>query len=57
MVSYFVGGAAGAWLGTAAWVRFGWLGVCLVGGGLALAALIVLGVGTSRTPRAGAPQR
>jgi predicted MFS family arabinose efflux permease len=56
MVAYFVGGASGAWLGTAAWVRFGWPGVCLVGGGLALAALIVLGLSTSRAPQAGAPR-
>jgi predicted MFS family arabinose efflux permease len=52
MVTYFVGGATGAWLGTSAWVRFGWTGVCLVGGGLALLALGVLGWGTSRaSPR------
>lgn len=50
MVSYFVGGATGAWLGTSAWVRFGWTGVCLVGGGLALLALGVLGLGSSRGP-------
>lgn len=55
MVSYFVGGAAGSWLGTAAWVRFGWPGVCLVGGGMALAALIALSASASRMPRAGAP--
>lgn len=51
MVTYFVGGAAGAWLGTTAWVRFGWMGVCLVGGGFALVALGVLGGGTSRAAR------
>jgi predicted MFS family arabinose efflux permease len=56
MVSYFVGGAGGAWLGTAAWSRFGWTGVCLVGGGLSLAALIALGVGSARLSRAGAPR-
>ncbi|KFE68058.1 Major facilitator superfamily (MFS_1) transporter [Hyalangium minutum] len=51
MVTYFVGGAAGAWLGTSAWVRFGWTGVCLVGGGFALVALGVLGGGTARAAR------
>jgi hypothetical protein len=44
------------WLGTAAWMRFGWTGVCLVGGGLSLAALIVLGVGSARLARAEALQ-
>jgi predicted MFS family arabinose efflux permease len=48
MVCYFAGGAAGSWLGTAAWVRFGWTGVCLVGGGMALAALLVLLASASR---------
>src|SRR5690606_3662486 len=37
--------AAGSWLGTTAWVRFGWPGVCLVGGSMALMALIVLRAG------------
>lgn len=38
MTSYFVGGAAGTWVGTWAWSAWGWLGVCAVGGGaLALA--------------------
>jgi predicted MFS family arabinose efflux permease len=54
MVTYFVGGASGSWLGTAAWARFGWLGVCLVGGSLSLAALIALGVGSARIARASA---
>ncbi|WP_224363417.1 MFS transporter [Hyalangium versicolor] len=54
MVSYFVGGATGSWLGTAAWMRFGWAGVCLVGGGMALAGLIVLGLGSARIARAAA---
>jgi predicted MFS family arabinose efflux permease len=48
MVCYFAGGATGSWLGIAAWVRFGWPGVCLVGGSMALAALIVLRAGASR---------
>lgn len=38
MTTYFVGGAAGTWLATWAWSRWGWRGVCAVGGGsLALA--------------------
>ena len=52
MVTYFAGGAAGSWLGTAAWVRFGWTGVCGVGGGLSLVGLVVLGVGWARLERA-----
>ena len=55
MVSYFVGGAAGSWLGTAAWARFGWMGVCAVGAALSLLALIALGVGSARIARASAP--
>ena len=43
MVTYFVGGASGAALGGLAWSGAGWLGVCAVGGGLALVALGVLG--------------
>lgn len=54
MVSYFVGGAAGSWLGTSAWVRFGWAGVCGVGAGLSLVGLVVLGVGSARLERAAA---
>ena len=42
MVSYFLGGAAGSALGSAAWQRFGWTGVCVVGGGLGIAGLAVL---------------
>lgn len=42
MVTYFAGGALGSWLGTAAWGRWGWTGVCAAGAGLALAALVLL---------------
>ncbi len=42
MVTYFAGGAAGAWLGTAAWGRWGWSGVCGVGAALSLTALLAL---------------
>ncbi|EAU69738.1 major facilitator superfamily (MFS_1) transporter [Stigmatella aurantiaca DW4/3-1] len=48
MVTYFVGGATGAYAGTAAWTHFGWAGVCMVGAALSLAALLTLGVGSSR---------
>ncbi len=41
MTGYFIGGAAGSALATAAFVRAGWLGVCAVGFGLSIAALIV----------------
>lgn len=41
MVSYFVGGALGSYLSGIAWVRYGWLGVCLVGGLLAFISLII----------------
>jgi predicted MFS family arabinose efflux permease len=56
MVSYFVGGASGSWLGTAAWVRFGWPGVCVLGGSMALVALIALRVGASVVPQPAAPR-
>ncbi|RKH00452.1 MFS transporter [Corallococcus carmarthensis] len=42
MVTYFVGGAAGAWAGMAAWTRAGWPGVCAVGAGMSLTALVVV---------------
>ncbi|WP_437758940.1 MFS transporter [Sorangium sp. So ce1389] len=42
MTTYFVGGAAGAWLGTAAWTRWGWGGVCAAGGGMSATALALL---------------
>ncbi|RJS20239.1 MFS transporter [Corallococcus sp. H22C18031201] len=42
MVSYFAGGASGAWLGTTAWARFGWGGVCSVGIALSVVGLLAL---------------
>jgi predicted MFS family arabinose efflux permease len=48
MVTYFAGGASGSYVGTAAWTRFGWAGVCGVGAALSLTALLVLGVGSLR---------
>ena len=42
MVSYFIGGAAGSALGSTAWQRFGWDGVCFVGAALGAAGIIVL---------------
>ncbi|WP_225413861.1 MFS transporter [Stigmatella hybrida] len=48
MVTYFAGGASGSYVGTAAWTHFGWAGVCGVGAGLSLSALLVLGVGALR---------
>ncbi|WNG18503.1 MFS transporter [Cystobacter fuscus] len=43
MVTYFVGGALGAWLGSLAWSNLGWTGVCAVGGLLPLVGLLILG--------------
>ncbi len=45
MTCYFIGGAAGSALGTQAWTRSGWTGVCAVGIALAVVALLA-------TPRA-----
>ena len=42
MTCYFIGGAAGSALGTQAWTRYGWNGVCAVGIALALAALLAM---------------
>ena len=50
MVTYFVGGATGAWLGSLAWSRWGWSGVCAVGGAMALMGLVALGLAGSRRP-------
>lgn len=41
MTCYFIGGAVGSALSTAAWTRFGWNGVCALGGVLALLAGLV----------------
>jgi predicted MFS family arabinose efflux permease len=42
MTSYFAGGALGSWAGALAWSRAGWPGVCAVGAGMALIALVGL---------------
>ncbi|MCP3136995.1 MFS transporter [Pyxidicoccus xibeiensis] len=39
MVTYFAGGASGSWLGTTAWTRWGWTGVCAAGALLCVLAL------------------
>ncbi|NOK38284.1 MFS transporter [Corallococcus exercitus] len=52
MVTYFVGGAAGAWAGMAAWTRAGWPGVCAVGAGMSLTALVAVLWGARRLPAA-----
>ena len=41
MTSFFVGAAAGSAMGSIAWVRGGWAGVCVLGVVLALAAAVV----------------
>jgi len=45
MVTYFAGGALGTALGTWAWTRWGWSGVCGVGAALLAVALAVWGRG------------
>ena len=42
MFIYFLGGAAGSALGSHAWERFGWPGVCVVGAALGVAGLAAL---------------
>jgi predicted MFS family arabinose efflux permease len=47
-VTYFAGGAAGAWSGNTAWTRWGWPGVCAVGAAMSLAGLLALLLGARR---------
>jgi predicted MFS family arabinose efflux permease len=54
MVTYFAGGAAGAWAGMTAWTRAGWPGVCAVGAVLSFVALVAVLWGGRRLP-AGVP--
>ena len=56
MVATFSGGAIGALAGGLAWTFGGWSGVCLLGGGMAIAAAIMLTTDLLATPRI-APQR
>src|SRR5438445_2638807 len=42
MVTYFTGGALGAYAGAVAYVNRGWLGVCAVGAALCTAGLVVI---------------
>ena len=42
MVLYFLGGATGSALGSRAWERFGWPGVCATGAALGAAGLVAL---------------
>jgi predicted MFS family arabinose efflux permease len=46
MVSTFSGGALGAFAGGLAWTFFGWIGVCIVSGGLVGAAAALLAIAT-----------
>ncbi|MCP3102503.1 MFS transporter [Myxococcus sp. K15C18031901] len=48
MVTYFAGGAAGSWLGTAAWTHAGWTGVCAAGAALAFAGIVILALARNR---------
>jgi predicted MFS family arabinose efflux permease len=56
MVATFSGGAIGALAGGLTWTIGGWSGVCLLGGGLAIAAAIILMTDTFATTRI-APQQ
>jgi len=53
MTCYFIGGASGSALGTQAWTRHGWNGVCAVGVLLALAALGLMLRVPGRRPASG----
>jgi predicted MFS family arabinose efflux permease len=50
MVSYFIGGTFGAWLGTTTWSHFGWSGCCTGGIACALIGFVVfLAVSATKT--------
>jgi predicted MFS family arabinose efflux permease len=51
MVCYFVAGAAGSYVGTILWTRFGWSGVCFGGIGILLLGLLIY-IGSSRNSNA-----
>ncbi len=53
MTSFFVGAAAGSAMGSLAWLRGGWAGVCVVGVVLALAAAVVWVHDARRGPETG----
>lgn len=52
MTTYIGGGALGAYLGALGFARFGWPGVCAVGGGAALLGLLRVAVPLSAPPPA-----
>jgi predicted MFS family arabinose efflux permease len=54
MVTYFAGGAVGTALATWAWSSWGWSGVCAVGAGCLVSALLLWAVGRGRD-RPGSP--
>lgn len=41
MVSYFIGGSLGTWIGGQAWGAYGWTGVIISGGSFALICLVI----------------
>ncbi|MEG1678622.1 MAG: MFS transporter [Stenotrophomonas sp.] len=41
MTCYFIGGASGSVLSTVAWARYGWTGVCVLGGAVSAIGLLV----------------
>ena len=54
MVSYFIGGTLGAWLGTTTWSQFGWSGCCTGGIACALVGFVVfVAVSATKTRTAG----
>jgi predicted MFS family arabinose efflux permease len=54
MVTYFTGGALGAYAGALAFYTAGWSGVCAVGAACAAAALVILAVARPQQVRAAA---
>jgi predicted MFS family arabinose efflux permease len=48
MVTYFIGGSLGSFLGMHAWSLWQWKGVCLLGALMILLSLIIWGIGLNR---------
>jgi predicted MFS family arabinose efflux permease len=53
MTCGYLGGAAGSWLAARVYGGFGWAGVCVLAGALAVAALVRHGAAMRRRPRGG----
>lgn len=50
MVTYFIGGSLGSFLGMHAWSLWQWKGVCLIGGLMILTSLVIWGIGQKKQP-------